>query len=79
MVGRERQVLTIVRELGPVADEEKIARHMGVSPDYARQLLHALLEERYILPAPNGKYKLSHKASKRLNPWKGAIIASSRR
>jgi len=79
MVGREKQVLTLVRELGSVADAEKIARHMGVSPDYVRQLLHALVEEQFIQPVRNGGYKLSRKATRRLNPWRGAVIASTRR
>ena len=79
MVGRERQVLTIVRELGTVADEERIARHMGVSPAYARQLLETLVDEGYIQVRPNRRYQLSRKATQRLNPWKGAVIASTRR
>lgn len=79
MVGRERQALTLVRELEPTADEKMIARHMGVSPDYARQVLQILVDEGYIHAAPNGGYKLSRRGTRRLNPWKGAVIASTRR
>ena len=38
MTGREKEILAIVEKLGGVAHPTRIAKDMGITPDYAEQL-----------------------------------------
>jgi len=67
MKGNERQVLRVVAELKET-DGPTIARKVGVSAEYAAQICQGLINDGYLGGSGNGKYALTPKALKAMNP-----------
>jgi len=59
MIGIEKQVLKIVKEL-ELADEEAIGRKMSVSSEYVKEICKCLMKSSHLSKAPEG-YKITFK------------------
>jgi len=67
MKGNEKQALRIVAELRE-ANEEAIARKVGVSAEYVTEICQGLVNDGYLAENSNGKYKLTPQALKAISP-----------
>lgn len=66
MKGNEKQVLKIIAELRE-ADNEAIARKVGVCAEYAAEICQGLVKDGYLIGSSNGKYKLTPQGSKAIS------------
>ncbi|ODS34287.1 MAG: hypothetical protein SCARUB_00546 [Candidatus Scalindua rubra] len=68
MIGKEQQVLKIIRELKR-ADEETLGRKMAISSNYATEICKGLVKDGYILKTPKG-YVITKEGEKISSPVK---------
>jgi predicted transcriptional regulator len=66
MKGTEGQILKIVREMQE-ADDEAIARKMGITQAYAARICKNLIKDGYLREKAPGKYILTPKSEKEIS------------
>jgi len=69
MIGTEKQVLKIIRELEE-ADKTSVARKIGVSEAYTAQICQSLIIDGYLIERSNEKYKVTEKGKKAISSVK---------
>lgn len=76
MKGTESQILKIVKEMQE-ADDETIARKMGITQGYAATTCKNLIKDGYLREKAPGKYILTPKSEKEISRVvsRGGVIA----
>ena len=76
MKGTESQILKIVKEMQE-ADDEAIARKMGITQEYAARICKNLIKDGYLREKSLGMYVLTLKSEKGISPVvaRGGVIA----
>ena len=67
MKGTESQILKIIKEMQE-ADEEAIARKVGITQGYAVTISKNLVKDGYLREKSPGKYILTHKGEREISP-----------
>ena len=73
MIGKELQVLAIVKERGE-SHSAPVARKLGVSPKYTERILQGLAEDGYLDAVGDGRYALTPEGKLTLEPYKGRFM-----
>ena len=70
MTGKERQVLEMARQRRETSLAH-IARRMGVSPEYARNIVQGLVEDGYLEEVHKEVYVTTPEVQRLLSPYSG--------